>query len=335
MLDLRRHRVDELLEPHVGRDDDRVAHHQVADRPVAEDDVAVGRPPLVARRREQEPADEREPRPAERAHEHDEHEPAGDHRHAEELTGPGRDPGRPGEVLARMPQDRTQDPSAVERQRRQEVEGEQHQVDVAEPGGDAVDRVRKPSPGDPDRGETEHERDRGAGDRDPELRPGRRELAAETGDTSEQPERDALDLHPLPLRHERVAELVGEDRREEERRGGGGHADVRAVGEPGILRREDPAGERPHDHREDDEQAPVDPDTDPADGPEVEARRHALSVAGAERRIVANRARPDIATIVETGRPVSAPRAGRDPRSRAARPARAGEPSAPAATIRA
>ena len=67
--------------------------------------------------------------------------------------------------------------------------------------------------------EADAERDaRGrAGGRDPELRAGGRHRAAELGDAAEQPERDALDLHPVAPGDDRVRELVGEQRGEEER----------------------------------------------------------------------------------------------------------------------
>src|SRR5439155_25449253 len=55
---------------------------------------------------------------------------------------------------------------------------------------------------------------------------------------------------------------------EEQERGRDGHPAVAGVGEAGVLAREDAAGERPDEQREDDEPAPVDRDPDTGDAPE-------------------------------------------------------------------
>ena len=54
-------------------------------------------------------------------------------------------------------------------------------------------------------------------------------MPAELRHAAEEPERDPLDLHPLPARLERVPELVQDERGEEEHRGDERHRDVGAV----------------------------------------------------------------------------------------------------------
>ena len=106
---------------------------------------------------------------------------------------------------------------AVQRERGEEVEDEECQVDVAEPGDDAVDRLRRRrEPGEEHEESAEHEGDDRSGDRDPELRARARKHALEPGHPSEEPERDAVDLHSLPACDERVPVLVHEQRDEEE-----------------------------------------------------------------------------------------------------------------------
>ena len=212
--------------------------------------------------------------------EDEQEDPARDHQVAEPAADVCRDPGRPGEVLLRAPEGGAQHAPAVERQRRQQVEGEQEQVQVPEPRGDAVDGVGQVGrPGDERERQAEGERDERAGDRDPELGAGTLEHPAELRHAPEQPQRDPVDLHPLVLGLERVPELVREQGGEEEHGADHRHRQVRAVREPGVLRREDRGRPRPHDQREDDEPAPVDPDADPPDREQLEARAHGWSVA--------------------------------------------------------
>src|SRR5439155_14529688 len=129
---------------------------------------------------------------------------------------------------------------------------------------------------EPDRdeheGQSQRERDERTGNRDPELGTPAREGAAETGDAAEEPQRDALDLHALAPRLERVPQLVQKQRAEEEDGGREAHCQVVALRETGVLRGEDARDERPEDEREDDEPAPVDADPDSGDPAELNAR---------------------------------------------------------------
>ena len=152
-----------------------------------------------------------------------------------------------------------------------------------------------------DEREPEQQRDGRPGDRDPELRARRAEHPAELGDAAEQPERDPLDLHPLPPRLERMAELVQEQRGEEDRRGRECHDDVRAVRETRVLVGEDAGRERPDDQREDDQPRPVDPDLDPGDAAEADAGVHAaVPTATSQSRSVAHRRRKRALGLGET-----------------------------------
>ena len=192
----------------------------------------------------------------------------------------GREPRRPAEVVPRRPERRAQHAAAVERQRREQVEGEQEQVRHPEPADDPVDHVRQLEPrGERDADEPDRERHERPGDRDPELGAGRGEHALELRHAAEEPQRDPVDLHPLAPGHERVPELVREQRGEEEHRGRD-RADERAgAGEPDVPVLE-VALDRPDDEREDDEPAPVDADLDPGDAAEADARGHASSSTG-------------------------------------------------------
>ena len=96
----------------------------------------------------------------------------------------------PAEVAARRPERRSEHPPAVQRQRREKVEDEQREVDVAEPRSDPVDlldardrRRRDSTKAAPITSDTS-----GAGDRDPELRARCREQSPRNlRDAPEQP----------------------------------------------------------------------------------------------------------------------------------------------------
>ena len=162
---------------------------------------------LCRRRLEQEPADECEPGAAERAFEDEHAEAKRDEEETESPSEHGRDPCRPGEI-PRVPQSRVEHATAVEGQRRKQVEREQDEVRVTEPGGDPVERVGESSGRQPDEEHTQHERNEGSRDRNPELGAGPRKRALELGDSTEEPEVDAFDLDALSLGLQSVAELV-------------------------------------------------------------------------------------------------------------------------------
>ena len=147
------------------------------------------------------------------------------------------------------PERRAQHPAAVQRQRGKHVEDEEHEVHIAEPGR----RPRRPpaarrsSGGGQRRSGADHERDDRPRDRDPELCPGGGEHPPEASDAAEDPERDPLDLHPLPRVPDRVAELVQEQGAEEQQHRDDRHREVGAVGEPRVRLGED--GRRPATRR--------------------------------------------------------------------------------------
>jgi hypothetical protein len=120
-----------------------MARHHVLDAEpgecLARGDEAV----LGAGRLEQEPADEGEPDAADGAREDEERHTEPDEGVPEAPPDSGGEVGRPREVAAHVPEDGAEHAAAVERERREEVEHEQHQVDRPEPEEDAVDVRRK------------------------------------------------------------------------------------------------------------------------------------------------------------------------------------------------
>ena len=217
---------------------------------------------------QQEPADERKPRSAERTLEDEHRESQPDEQVAEDPPDVGADPGCPGEIAFALPQRRPQHAAAVERQRRDQVEDQQGEIDVAEPGSDAVDGARQSGDRDQHEDDTENERHERPCDRDPELRARAGESTLELRHTPEQPERDPVDLQPLSPRLPGMAELVQEDRNDEQESRDDRHREVRVAGKSRIRGWKDSVCERPDDQREDDEPTPVDPHLDAADAAE-------------------------------------------------------------------
>ena len=262
-------------ERHVRSGGHRVTHHQVSHAEAGERLARQQVPVLGAGGLEEEPADEGQPGAAEGALEDEQAETHGDEDVAEGASNPGRDARGPCEVVPSGPEGRSQHSPTVERERREKIEDEECQVDVAEPGGGAVHRLRRRrEPGEEHEEDAEHEGDDRSGDRNPELSARTRKHALEPGHTSEEPERDAVDLHSLPACDERVPVLVHEQRDEEEQCRRDRHAEVRAIGQSRVHAREDRLGERPDDQREDDEPAPVDADPDPGDATQRDAVVH-------------------------------------------------------------
>src|ERR1051325_5186823 len=110
------------------------------------------------------PANEGEPGAAEGAlkEEHQEAEP--DQQVAEALADLRGDASRPGEVSFGAPESGVQDPAAVQRAGGNQVEDAQDQVDVTQPGGDAVDVTRRMSHRDQDEDHAEADRHERPGD---------------------------------------------------------------------------------------------------------------------------------------------------------------------------
>ena len=124
---------------------------------------------------------------------------------------PRRDP-------PRVPQSRVEHATAVEGQRRKQVEREQDEVRVTEPGR-RPHRARWGVQRRPARRRAHPARaKRGVPRSQPGTRrPGPRKRALELGDSTEEPEVDAFDLDALSLGLQSVAELVQQERGEEER----------------------------------------------------------------------------------------------------------------------
>ena len=117
-----------------------------------------------------------------------------------------------------VPERRAEHAAAVQRQRRQQVEREQYEVDVAEPGDDPVDAVRQARHrGDAGRRATPSASETsGPAIAIRNSAPALGNIALELRDAAEEPERDPLDLDSFARRLERVTELVQEQRGEEE-----------------------------------------------------------------------------------------------------------------------
>jgi hypothetical protein len=217
---------------------------------------------------QEEPADEGKPRSAERALKDEHRDSKPDEQIAEDTPDVGADPRCPAEVASALPERRPQHAAAVERQRRDQVEDEQREIDVAEPGSDAVDGARQSGDRDQHEDDTENKRHERSCDRDPKLGPSARESTLELRHAPEQPERDPVDLQPLSPSLPGMAELVQEDRDEEQESRDDRHREARVAGKARIRGWKDSVCERPDDQREDDEPTPVDPHLDAADATE-------------------------------------------------------------------
>jgi hypothetical protein len=121
--------------------DDGIRQHHVAHAQSRQRVVRNSVAPLCSGRVEEEPADDGQPSAGEGAVEDEKQDAAGDHQQAEPATDVAGDCSRPLEVPLYSPENRAQHAAAVERQRGNEVEDEQQQVDVADPGEDAVQRL--------------------------------------------------------------------------------------------------------------------------------------------------------------------------------------------------
>src|SRR5262249_35458596 len=147
------------------------------------------------RRIVQEPADERDPEPAEEIPTEELQQAPENHQVGDQLSGSGGNLGGATEAPGSGPDDRPQDAPTVEREPGQEVERAQHQVDQGEVAkGGAYWRVlwrhrqsQQPEPG------SQHKAGERADDRDEELVPWRRRLGPQIRDAPEDEERDAVD----------------------------------------------------------------------------------------------------------------------------------------------
>ena len=119
----------------------------------------------------------------------------------------------------------------------------------------------------------------GPRDRDEELAARVLGFVLEAGDAAEQPQGDAFDSLAAALRHERVRELVGEDRGEEQGGGEDGGRPVRPAG-IGLEVGEHARGEGVGEQAADEQQAPVDTDLDAADAAEADGRGQTRVLSG-------------------------------------------------------
>ena len=225
-------------------------------------------------------------------------DPGPDQDVGEALPERGGEVGGRGAVAGHLPGDRPCDPAAVERERGDQVEHEQHDVDAGQVGhhrdepagrtlgveGDGVPVVVGPAGGQhpqaraQDRDQEGHD---GPRDRDAELDARGRRVLRHLRDPAEQPQVDACDRDPVADRHHGVAELVQEDRQEEQqgadRRKREGGAVVAA-----RQRRLVVVGQPPDEEEQGEEPARIDSDADAEDAHERDrpATQHGLMVGG-------------------------------------------------------
>ena len=180
------------------------------------------------------------------------------------------------------PEQRREDAAAVERRRRDQVEQGEDPVDQREP------RQRRPQqPGcaehrQRERAEAERRRKadarRGPGRGNAELGTGRGRLAPELGDPAQHPQGDAVDLHAVAARDQRVGDLVREHRGEEQSCRDEPDEPVRGRGLARELGREPIGGEAQGEESRDQQEAQVEPHRDPEDPSQANAAHthHAL-----------------------------------------------------------
>jgi hypothetical protein len=191
-----------------------------------------------------------------------------------------RGPRRLGEAARHSPHDRAEDPSAVEREARDQVEDADHDVHRAEPDERGRDRTKigehdlrrfdvDDAQIDRDRRHYDHqdaEADarNGSDDRHEELGAGRRGLFLDVRDTAEQVQRDVTYRDAVEAGDRCVRELMEQHRREEHERGGDGDGDARPERPVGM-----PAGEKrrqaPRHEDEDEQPARIDAKVDAED----------------------------------------------------------------------
>ena len=173
------------------------------------------------------------------------------------------------------PEDRAEQPAAVEREGGHQVEHPQGRVDEGEPAEEVGDQWRarshEPEPSGDDR---HREAGQGPDPRDQGLRAGALRLAVQARHAPEQPQGDAGHLHTAAPCHQSVGQLVGEQARVE--RGGAGQRREPVSGSclAGDLLREQVHREGPRDQAENEDQAPVQADLDAEDLSKPDRRSH-------------------------------------------------------------
>ncbi len=111
----------------------------------------------------------------------------------------------------------------------------QDEVDPAEPHHRTVEEARQwHQDRESQQRHADNEGNGRTGQRNAQFGPGRRKKSAELGHPAEKPEHDALDLHSLPARDDRMAEFVEKQRNEEQHGSGGGHRRVDTTAVSGV-----------------------------------------------------------------------------------------------------
>lgn len=122
------------------------------------------------------------------------------------------------------------------------------------------------------------------GRHDQEAGPGVRRFAAEPGHPAQSPQRDRGDRYAVVAGHQRMRELVGEERGEEGHRAGDGHRPIR---DRELLRcqaREDLGAQEPADQDDHDQDAPVRADADARHPAQRHGLLHRRAASGARSR---------------------------------------------------
>ena len=173
------------------------------------------------------------------------------------------------------PEQRREDPAAVERGGGDQVEQRQDPVDEREPRQRRPEQAGRAERRQRERADTDCSREtdtrRGAGGGDAELGARRGRLASELGDPAEHPEGDAVDLHTVAASDQRVGDLVREHRGEEQSCRDEPDDPVRGRGLAGELGREAVGGKAQSEQPRDQQEAEVQPDGDPEDPAQANA----------------------------------------------------------------
>ena len=253
----------------------RIGDHDVAHPHVAEREAGTRHFPLGARRGDQEPADQRSPQTAE-PEAGDESDRADAHEQPPEADS-HLSRGRNGAVTVAVaePEQRREDAAAVERRRRDQVEQGEDPVDQREPRQRRAEQAGSAEHRQRERAEAERRREpdarRRAGRGDAQLGAGRGRLAPELGHAAQHPQGDAVDLHAVAARDQRVGDLVREHRGEEQSCRDESDEPVRGRGLARELRREAIGGEAQGEQSRDQQQAQVEPHRDPEDPTQTNA----------------------------------------------------------------
>jgi hypothetical protein len=219
--------------------------------------------------------DEDEPQAADSTSRDELEDPQRDAQEAEHAPGLRCLHGCPLPVAAPPPQNRPQYSAAVQRRPRQQVEHRENEVDDTQPGqhrranGGVAGQARlRGHCGQSQEQQSQRDANRGPDRSDSEFSAWVVSLPLKPGHTAEHPQRDAIYPHIVALRDQRVRHLVREQREEEHKAGDQRRENPPTLLHLWLLKWEPRARQRPHHQSEDDEHAPVQADSDPADSPQ-------------------------------------------------------------------